>query len=455
MSTTDFYRAFEDRYRGPRALIFERLKVYLPFIAPLRTLYQPSTAIDLGCGRGEWLELLQQQGFEPHGVDLDTHMLAACRERGLSTTQGDAIAHLESLPENSLCIVSGFHIAEHITFDDLETLTLQALRVLKPGGLLILETPNPENLSVGSCNFYLDPTHQRPIPPRLLSFLVEHSGFARAKTVRLQESPELHERSDIRLLDVLSGVSPDYAIVAQKGAPREVLASFDPGFAAHYGLELGQLAERYDNQAFQRSSALGERIAQAEASVSALGPIATLSERLQEEAPELARRRAEAENLRSRLSELEENLEHWKTHASALTAERDALRRSLSWRLTAPVRYMAEQLKHPIQMLRNAVNFTIRTGLNALQRPLSRLMVIVMRDPKRSHRINNWLLTSFPALHTQLRDIGRIQGIVPDRPPEEASAALGSPSPRMRKIYTDLYLAIERHKTKKIHENRD
>ena len=88
--------------------------------------------------------------------------------------------------------------------------------MLMPGGLLILETPNPENLVVGTSHFYLDPTHQRPIPPELLSFLPEYYGFAKLKTLRLQERRELSGGKAPTLFDVLDGVSPDCAVVAQK-----------------------------------------------------------------------------------------------------------------------------------------------------------------------------------------------------------------------------------------------
>ncbi len=79
-----------------------------------------------------------------------------------------------------------------------------------------METPNPENIVVATRDFYLDPTHQRPIPPQLLSFLPEFYGFARTKIIRLQESKDLEMRADLTLQDVLSGASPDYAVVAQK-----------------------------------------------------------------------------------------------------------------------------------------------------------------------------------------------------------------------------------------------
>lgn len=242
-----FYRAFEERYRGSRELIKSRLRVYLPFVEPLIGLHADAQAVDLGCGRGEWLELLKEAGFSAQGVDLDEGMLAACRDLGLKVQTRDAVGFLKELPPVSQVIVSGFHIAEHIPFSDLQTLVQEALRVLKPGGMLILETPNPENIVVGTSNFYLDPTHQRPIPPRLLSFLPEHYGFERVKTLRLQEPAELADGKQVLTLhDVLSNVSPDYAVVAQKSATPEQMQLFDTAFEKNYGLDLETLALRYE-----------------------------------------------------------------------------------------------------------------------------------------------------------------------------------------------------------------
>jgi O-antigen chain-terminating methyltransferase len=241
-----FYRAFEDRHRGPRELIKERLGAYQPFLAPLRVLAQAPAALDLGCGRGEWLELLAEQGFSASGVDLDEGMLAACRERGLAVTNADALADLRARPGASLDLVSAFHLVEHIPFDQVQELVTQALRVLRPGGLLIMETPNPENLVVATSGFYMDPSHLRPLPPPLLDFVVEHAGFARHKVLRLQEPPQLHDAAHLELINVLNGVSPDFAVVAQKagGLPQ----AFDGAFAAELGLDLGTLARRYQAQ---------------------------------------------------------------------------------------------------------------------------------------------------------------------------------------------------------------
>lgn len=257
-----FYHAFEERYRGSRQLIGSRVRVYLPFIEPLKSIDGHPQAVDLGCGRGEWLELLTENGFDAQGVDLDAGMLAACYQRGLHVTQGDAISFLKALPNESQSIVSGFHIAEHLPFSELQTLVEQSFRVLKPAGLLILETPNPENIKVSTLTFYIDPTHRNPLPPDYLSFLPEYYGFERVKVVRLQESPELSEQQTVSLDHVLSGVSPDYAVIAQKagGAFRRL---FDGEFDKDFGLGAPVLIGRFDRQLVEqreRTAALEARV---------------------------------------------------------------------------------------------------------------------------------------------------------------------------------------------------
>ncbi|WP_346268396.1 methyltransferase domain-containing protein [Burkholderia vietnamiensis] len=259
-----FYRAFEDRHRGSRDLIKGRLEKYGPFVQPLAELYPGAMTFDVGCGRGEWLELMIEAGFAATGVDLDAEMLEACRERNLPAFQGDAIEHLATLDSNSHVVISAFHVVEHVSFEQLKTLVREALRVLKPGGLLILETPNPENIAVATCNFYIDPSHQKPVPPLLLSFVAEHAGFDRVKVVRLQEPADLKDPGTaIHFLNVLGGVSPDYAVVAQKDAG-STQGAFDQAFDADYGLTIEALATRYEAQLASRNSNIEERVRQAE-----------------------------------------------------------------------------------------------------------------------------------------------------------------------------------------------
>ncbi|MCE7527923.1 bifunctional 2-polyprenyl-6-hydroxyphenol methylase/3-demethylubiquinol 3-O-methyltransferase UbiG [Polynucleobacter sp. IMCC 30228] len=268
------YKAFEDLHRGSHELIKSRLGVYLPFIEVVKSIYPPAPssstateaieALDLGCGRGEWLELLKENGVSAEGIDLDDDMLSACRARGLKVATGDAVAYLQSRPNNSRSVISGFHIAEHLSLDDLKILVEESLRVLKPAGLLILEAPNTENLVVGTSSFYLDPTHQRPLPSQLLTFLTDYFGFARSKLLRLQEPALLRdELTPVSLFNVLSAVSPDYAVIAQKQAETNILARFDTLFNQDYGLSLAILASRYQahlNDVERQVQFLTERI---------------------------------------------------------------------------------------------------------------------------------------------------------------------------------------------------
>lgn len=318
-----FYRAFEERHRGSRELIESRLQVYLPFVEPLKTLYETPEILDLGCGRGEWLELLEYIGFQAKGVDLDEGMLLACRELDLDICQGDALDYLQGLAADSLSVVSAFHVVEHISFEALRQLVDEAYRVLRPGGLLILETPNSENLVVGTSDFYLDPTHQKPLPARLLSFVVEYSGFARVKTLYLQESPELVTAQRTSMLNVLGGVSPDYAIVAQKKAAAEIISLFDEPFGRSYGIRLDILAARYDQQAAQVEA----RTAQLEARV------------------------AQAENRATQAEARAIQAEARATESQMLIQE---LLLSSSWRITAPLRYIKGKLRR--------LNAAIREG---------------------------------------------------------------------------------------------
>ena len=243
----DFYKNFEDRYRGPREMIKTRLRVYFPFIKPLLQFYPDAKAIDLGCGRGEWLELLLELGICGTGIDINEGKFTNCQNQGFTVHKGDAWSFLKKQASNSQLIISGFHIAEHLPFIDLQAIFKESLRVLQPGGLLILETPNPENITVGTVNFWLDPTHIHPLPPLLLEFLSENSGFCRTKLLRLQESADLSNKANIGLIDVIAGVSPDYAIVAQKSGGEPILTCINDPFSLYYGTTLGALANSYDN----------------------------------------------------------------------------------------------------------------------------------------------------------------------------------------------------------------
>lgn len=241
----NFYLAFENRFRGSREDILARLKVYSPFLQAFAECTGAMKALDLGCGRGEWLQLLQSEGFQASGVDLDNGMLEVCYELGLQVSCADAIEVLQSTPSQSLAIVSGFHIAEHLPFESLRELIQESHRVLQPGGILILETPNPESFKVLSYTFLLDHTHNKPLPPDLLMFMTEYCGFKRSKVLRLQEKVEKLGQEELTIEDIFYAVSPDYAVIAQKDAGGETLSRFDSAYDAEYGLRPELVYARY------------------------------------------------------------------------------------------------------------------------------------------------------------------------------------------------------------------
>lgn len=214
------YLAFEDQFRGDPADISARLGVYLPYLETARVGTTEAPILDLGSGRGEWLELLQRSGYTARGIDQNQALLEHCTSKGLTVEAGDALTYLRNLPEASLGAVTAFHLIEHLPMPILVQLLAEILRVLQPGGLVVLETPNPANLQVGANTFYLDPTHQRPLPSPLVKFLAEYSGFSTVEIVPLHPCPEWEagqqERtSDSALSHHIYGPQ-DYALIGRK-----------------------------------------------------------------------------------------------------------------------------------------------------------------------------------------------------------------------------------------------
>jgi O-antigen chain-terminating methyltransferase len=186
------YVAFEDRFRGPRDEIRTRLASYLPFFQGA------SDVLDVGCGRGEFLELLAGADISGRGIDLNPAMVDACLERGLTAAHADAVGHLTALPDGSLGGLFAAQVVEHLRPAYLLTFLDLAFHKLRPGAPIVLETLNPACWVAFFESYIRDITHAWPLHPETLKFLVLASGFGRA---------EIEYRSPVAVADRLAAVA--------------------------------------------------------------------------------------------------------------------------------------------------------------------------------------------------------------------------------------------------------
>lgn len=211
-----FFMSLEDRFRGERNELKKRFRFYLRYFEP-RDLN--TTILDVGCGRGEWLEVLQEAGFSAQGVDSNRLMIDQCRGRGLNVLHANAIDHLRGMSDNSLDGITAFHIIEHFDFAELVELIDQSIRTLRSGGVLILETPNPENMIVATRNFYLDPSHRRPLPSEFVEFLLDARGFTGIEVVKVHPLTEARVGGETELSNRFNDLfygPMDYGVIARR-----------------------------------------------------------------------------------------------------------------------------------------------------------------------------------------------------------------------------------------------
>jgi O-antigen chain-terminating methyltransferase len=226
LALDSFYANLENRFRGDRAVIRARVEPYLATVREAGAGTAEAPVIDIGCGRGEWLEALRDNVLIGRGIDMNRVFIEACRGLGLEVIEGDAIDSLRAMHEGSAGAVTAMHVVEHLPFEHVITLLDEIRRVLRPGGLIVVETPNPENLSVAHHWFYMDPTHRNPLPPEVLRWMVEACGFDRARIERLTAARELNAppllqedmpgASSINAVLASLNAAPDYAIVARR-----------------------------------------------------------------------------------------------------------------------------------------------------------------------------------------------------------------------------------------------
>lgn len=201
---SDIYRGFEDIFRGSEDFVRERQRVYLGFLSGR------SPVLDVGCGRGEFLDLLAEAHIPAVGIDLDAGMIARCREKGHSVAHVDVLHYLAEQRDDSIGVIFAAQVIEHLAYPDLLSFLDLAHRKLIPGGLLIAETVNPHALSAFK-TFWVDLTHHSPIFPEVAAALCWLNGFS---------SAVVHFPNGSGELDLDRRTQGEYAVLATKAPVR-------------------------------------------------------------------------------------------------------------------------------------------------------------------------------------------------------------------------------------------
>lgn len=217
----DFYFQLQGRFQSTAHADRRQMEFYLSAIGVLDPKLPQGAWLDIGCGRGSWLRCTREGGFEATGVDSNPDAVRQCREDGFQIAESDALEFLRSTPDESFSLVSAFHVLEHLRFEYCLNLVYQIARTLKPDGILLIETPHPGNLLMATEQFWLDPTHHRPIPPPLMEFLFEYCGLGviRRFEVNPREESEHLPFRELELanrLDALLYGPQDYAMMGRR-----------------------------------------------------------------------------------------------------------------------------------------------------------------------------------------------------------------------------------------------
>ena len=221
-----WYQDLQELHRGSEESLLSVQRSYLQhFSERADALRLAGPVLDLGCGRGEWLSLLSQEGWAVRGVDSSEQAVSEAQAKGVDVELGDLVEVLMACPENSLAGVTAFQVIEHLPFPRITALMQAAFRALVPGGILLLETPNPENLQVSTYGFWMDPTHLNPIPPPLIMDLSFHVGFRDGSILRQNPWPQWNESEAESALEREVGFRlfgpQDYALLVFKPTPAD------------------------------------------------------------------------------------------------------------------------------------------------------------------------------------------------------------------------------------------
>ena len=214
------YYLFESKYRGASEEIKKRQEHYLQYFVGQENV------LDLGCGRGEFLELLSENEISANGIDMLPENIRCCKEKNINAVLGDGIEYLRNCKDNSLGGIFCAQVIEHLSTEQLIELVRLAHKKLKRGANLILETLNPQCLMIYSESFYMDPSHTKPVHPYSVKFIAECEGFIENEIIYMTPSDESfrlpldtnNEKADtsINTINHLLFGNREYALVAKK-----------------------------------------------------------------------------------------------------------------------------------------------------------------------------------------------------------------------------------------------
>ncbi|MEX1378184.1 MAG: class I SAM-dependent methyltransferase [Eubacteriales bacterium] len=180
------YADFEKAHKNEES-INRKLDSYIEALQNKGFDFANIKAIDIGSGRGDWLKKLEIYTDSALGIDIDKEMVEMCEASGLKVIEEDFLKYAKKIESQSVDLVSAFQIIEHMTTDDLLMLIHEVSRILKPGGFIVLETPNTQNMLTGLYNFHADPTHKRPIHIVWLDFVLVQMGFHEIEQLFIDE----------------------------------------------------------------------------------------------------------------------------------------------------------------------------------------------------------------------------------------------------------------------------
>jgi 2-polyprenyl-3-methyl-5-hydroxy-6-metoxy-1,4-benzoquinol methylase len=178
------YGRFAERFRGSEDYVRRAAEFYKPYFTGL------SNVLDIGCGRGEFLETMRESGVPARGIDLGEESVALCRNKGLNAEAADLFAYLATQPDAEFDGIMSSQVVEHLAPERIPELVRLCAAKLRRGGVLAIETPNPECLAIFATHFFIDPTHTRPVPYQLLTFYMEEAGLGRIEVHRLSPAVE-------------------------------------------------------------------------------------------------------------------------------------------------------------------------------------------------------------------------------------------------------------------------